>query len=184
MDIEFQHPKDLRLGVSQTQEIQPLTVLAEKTVVIEELSITFRIIGESHWITISHNENILLQEILACVSLQGEHWQHQHSFIDSRSHTFAKDGYEIQLVFAEMTPRISQMGNLNSIEVYFPNPLGNGEEPFTRIWWEYDGHTLQWWTIHVYPLEDGTVAVLSTSKFKEVLIPLQLNSFQPTFQSN
>jgi hypothetical protein len=147
--------------------INGLTVLRSQTVANDKHEITFRIIGESHWVTISRNRQVVLQEILACVNLEEVLWHHTHPFTDKTQHFFETTAYSVSIIFQ---PFVSQMKNFDTriahLQLDFPNPVEGTTLPFTRIWWSFSGTSLCWETIHVYPSPQGrTTAVLSASKF-------------------
>ena len=166
MDIKYQDPKDLYLGVTSAHKIQDLTVLASAELELGDLSIVFRVIGESHWVTISRKGAVVFQEVLACVDLEGPHWQHQHSFQNGKTHSWAYGDYEIRVTFEPMSEAIARFGNTQQLEVRFPHPLGEGDAPFTRVWWEVGSDQIKWWTFHVYPLKLETIAVLTKSAYR------------------
>jgi hypothetical protein len=167
MDTIFQDPRDLILGVKNDDNpITQLTVLLTKSLVHRGYDVTFRIIGESHWITLSRQGKIVLQEVLACVKLEHVVWSHEHSFDDGREHQFVTEGYAVSIGFIPFTHAITRLGRgLEHLQLNFPNPLGGEQLPFTRIWWSLSDGSIRWWTIHVYPQEHMTTAVLSVSEF-------------------
>jgi hypothetical protein len=164
METILQNPKDLILGVAISGvPVEGLTVLSSRTVQYGSYGVTFRIIGESHWVTLSFEGEIILEEVLACVKLSRP-WSHEHSFADGQAHTFLTGTYAAHVSFQPFYP-FPIPENSSYIQFAFPNPMGGTFVPFTRILWDCTESILRWKTLHVYPLERCVTSVLSESTY-------------------
>lgn len=164
--IPLQHPDQLRLVLVRAHHL-PLAVhvLQTHTVTAASAVITFRIIGESHWITVQRAGEVW-HEVLACVPTPRCQPAFVHQFNGDDGCAFTSGGYSVQLSLVPLTAEVAARGQSGDrIEVLFPHPYGDGPLPFTRIWWAIERDAIRWWTSHVYPLAAGTVAVLSESRY-------------------
>ena len=162
----LQYPSDLRLVVLRGGEVGRLTVLASKTIAYGPLSVTFRIIGESHWITVRRNGQLCLHEILSCSDASYPQATHQHAFDDEQPHLYQERGYQIGVDFVPSEEVSLPRRTSNQLCVEFPNPLEDGPLPFTSIEWEVAPTEINWRTIHYYALPGQSVAVHSTSRLE------------------
>lgn len=169
METLLQYPQDLVLGVrTDTKPIEGLTVLSTRQVTIGNHSVTFRIIGESHWITVRHHGNTLLHEVLACVRLNDAEWQYVYPFREGFPHTYTYTSpllsYCTQLKTVPFTSDIASTDrSYEHLHLDFPHPFGGSTLPFTSVWWTVEELLVRWGSTHVYPLEDRTTAVISES---------------------
>lgn len=156
----LQYPNDLRLVVLCGGVVGPLTVLEQQNVSQDSVQAVFRIIGESHWISIYQHGVLLMHEILSCSDEPYPHATHVHAFTDVLPHFYRGSQYSISVQFTslkEVQPEQSKM------VVLFPNPLGHGPVPYTSIDWDFNSTGLTWNTTHFYTLPQGNVAVQTQS---------------------
>lgn len=164
--IPVQCPDDLQLVLVRSQNF-PLGVhvLQAQTISVADVGVTFRIIGESHWITVRRADEVW-HEVLACVPVPQCPLEFAHAFDRRASCAYTNHGYSVQVMQVPLTAEIARRGQIGAhMEVVFPHPQGGELLPFTRIWWHVAPKQIQWWTIHVYPLERETIAVLSESRY-------------------
>jgi hypothetical protein len=164
----LQDPRNLLLGVIHTEDLPlSLRVLDARVIVVGDWSVTFRIIGESHWITIRVAGQKVLHEVLACVPVGTTAWIFQHPFTDRCSCDYSSGPYSVTVDFAPLSLDIAARGTDGEcLQVDFPHPEGGASLPFTRIWWRVAEDAITWWTTHVYPEAHQTTAVLSRSCYR------------------
>lgn len=153
-----QSPRDLRLYIALDESLQPsLQVLAQQTIQAGTLDVCFQIIGESHYVLLSKQGGVVLQELFACVALMpGTIW-HQAEFQALSAYQFAADGYQITVGFSQTYPsRPAQL------RVDFPTT--RQQVPFTEIGWQHQENWLQWWTVHSYPGQRDTIFAYTTTE--------------------
>ncbi len=158
----YQNPRDLRLLLWCGAPPSHLTVLRTASVLIGGWRLTFRVIGESHWISAQHGDAAPLHEVLACTEAPAPPDAHRHTFADLRGHTFRTDDarYNLRIAFAlRKTPPALPKGGLG---LTFPPVLG--QTPFTHIAWRVAEGELRWRTRHLYPQPDGLIVVSSLSR--------------------
>jgi len=167
MESIFQDPRDLILGITMDDTpVNGLTVLQESSITHDSYEITFRIIGESHWVTISHSGRVVCQEVLACVRLEGVSWTHEYNFKEETTHRLISDGYAVSVGLENFREEFHKLGtDAEHLSLYFPDPFGGNFLPFTRVWWIRDADVLRWWTLHVYAQPTQPVVVVSSSRF-------------------
>ena len=158
MKTIHQHPTELVLGVLTNQQPHNLTVLQSKQVKIGRWSLDFQIIGESHRVIARYDTFVVVQEILACVPLVADDCRHFKRFATLGAHSFRQDAYEVAIWFSEEPVPLLEGANL---EVWFP--VVYHSQPVTQIKWDVLPTGIRWWTLHLYPLQTGTVTVLSSS---------------------
>ncbi|MBO9310600.1 MAG: DUF2617 family protein [Chloroflexi bacterium] len=160
----YQNPRDLRLFIWHGAAPERLSALREHSLCIGAWRITFRIIGESHWISAQHADAPPLHEVLACAELIAPMDAHQHAFKRLHKHTFstADAGYRLRIAFKrQRTPAsVPEDGLL----VLFP-PIFE-QMAFTHIAWRVarDAAHIAWRTQHVYPQPEGSIIVTSVSR--------------------
>jgi hypothetical protein len=160
----YQHPRDLRLLVWQGAAPETLSVLRETTQHYGNWRITFRIIGESHWISAQHADSAPLHEVLACVALPLPSAAYQHAFgaLRGQQARLAQGDYQVAVRFAVTgQPSCLPKGGLG---LAFPSIFG--QTPFTHIGWQVSGTAdhLIWQTQHLYPQPEGLIVVSSLSR--------------------
>ncbi len=159
-----QDPADLALTIAAGKLAAPLTILKQETVRLNEWTLTFHIIGESHLVTIARDEQPVLCELLACVEVAAGSCLHQHHFGDLAAHRYEQPGYSIAVRFNDCADDEPALPGDGALEVKFPATAGH--TPLTRIIWSQTGeHGLRWRTLHLYPGESGLVCVHSVSHF-------------------
>lgn len=160
----YQHPRDLRLLVWQGDAPKTLSVLRETTQHYGAWRITFRIIGESHWISAQHADSAPLHEVLACVALPlpPDAYQHVFGALRGQQVRLAEGAYRVAVRFA--VTRHSCSLPSGGLGLAFPPIFG--QTPFTHIGWQVSStdHHLMWQTQHLYPQPEGRIVVSSFSR--------------------
>lgn len=163
-----QHPKDLILGILRCEAPIALTVLAKQAVTLAKWRIDFRIIGESHWITVRcNNEDIepqIWHELLACVGLDTSKCAYAHRFSDMQEHAYHYEDKSLRVVGKIWFEayRAHQLPTLRGMQLDMAFPQVHGQTPITRVGWEIlTAHRLNWWTFHLYPNASGALGVHS-----------------------
>lgn len=162
-----QNPADLALAVIAGKVQAPLTVLKHAALNVGDWTLTFHIIGESHLVTLEHDGEVMLSELLACVEVDAETCVHHHRFGDLGAHCFEQAGYSVTVNFDnEYVAQSDETENM--LEVAFPEIAG--ETPVTRVIWERVGeNAVCWQTLHVYPHEGKIIGVRSLSYFNSLV---------------
>ncbi|MCI0709660.1 MAG: hypothetical protein L0154_05795 [Chloroflexi bacterium] len=158
MKTIHQQPTNLVLGVLTSGHLHNLTVLQAEGVNAGCWSFEFQIIGESHRIIVRRDNLVVLQEILACVPLVAADCHHFKRFTRLGVHSFRQDSYGVDIWFSEEPVPLLEGANL---EVWFPAVYH--QQPVTQIKWDVLPNGIRWWTLHLYPLQTGTITVLSSS---------------------
>lgn len=164
----IQDPRHLILGVLLTSTLPvDVRIVCERRIQHQDLELTIRVIGESHWITLDAPGSQMLQEILACVSLPADGCSMYHPFKESQRCQYRHGPYSVRVWFEPMSQAIAERGaGANHLEVSFPHPFGHADLPFTRVWWSLSDTLVRWWTTHIYVAEHSTIAVLSESRYE------------------
>ena len=167
LEAVYQNPADLEFGVLTGELPVALTILAQKSITVGEWRFRFHIIGESHFVRIEHVGALILQEVLACMTLPPVACSHHHRFQDLAAHTYHSDSYFVALSFDAMPgkPRPSQLDPF--LELQFPAIYG--QIPLTQIHLEMDCESLHWWTTHLYPQPHSLTTVQTYSQFSFAL---------------
>lgn len=149
----YQHPTDLRLCVLTDDTALDFTILRQESIESANWQITFAIIGESHAISVAHEGQLVLREVLACAAIPQDACCHNHHFAAGNDHQYAHPAlsYQIEVQF-DTTENWSNTAE-HQIQVAFPEIWGR--IPITRIGWQLAGHNLRWWTLHTYPHQSG-----------------------------
>ncbi|MBX3066716.1 MAG: DUF2617 family protein [Anaerolineae bacterium] len=159
----IQHPRDLRLCVVAGEFRDPLTVLAQRTLEIGALRLDLRIIGESHWVTVSSAGKPLFHEILACMELDSKRCRHQHIFSDLRAHQVRRRGYQVAVTIDQPVDDAPMPDDAEALVVNFPQIYGI--QPQTHLYWQaqISDQRVRWWTLHTYPQTHSVTRVYSSS---------------------
>lgn len=158
-----QDPRDLALTIILGKLQTPLTILKRHTLTLGTWHLNFHIIGESHLVTIEHDQQPVLCEVLACADIKATAAYH-HTFRDLASHCYEQPGYSVHVDFDDSTDTLAPSGSDNLLEMVFPDI--EDKSPITQVLWEKVGeNTLQWQTLHVYPYNDRLICVRSLSYF-------------------
>lgn len=158
----LQYPTDLVFAVTQVDVSTELTILQSQDVVLDDYLIKFAIIGESHCVTVLRRGQLVLQEVLACMEIPQILQAESHKFATLKPYCFTRLGYRSQVWFADCLD-VSGWQPQQSIRLDFPEMYG--QIPFTKVGWVVRSNSLQWRTIHVYPLETHTTYVYSETFF-------------------
>jgi len=160
----YQSPRDLRLFVWRGAAPERLGVLRAHDVRIGAWQLTFRIIGESHWISAQHADAPALHEVIACAELIAPMDAHQHHFRHLRKHVFSTADARYRLHIAFKAQRTAAVVPEDGLLMMFPPIFG--QTAFTHIAWRVtcDAAHIVWRTQHVYPQPDGLIIVTSVSR--------------------
>jgi len=158
----LQYPTDLVFAVLNRDVSSELTVLKTQQVMVDDYSIQFAIIGESHCITVLYQEELLMQEVLACTEIPAILQAQSHKFAKLEPYCFTATGYRSRVWFAD---RYNTLGwqPQHHIRIDFPEMFG--QIPFTEIGWTVEDDSIQWRTTHVYPLKTHTTYVYTDTVF-------------------
>ncbi len=158
----LQHPTDLVFAVTDTSVLHLLTVLKTQTITLDDYTIQFAIIGESHCITVSHQDQLVTQEVLACTDIPEILQAHSHKFVKLEPYQHTNQAYRARIWF---TDRLQDdfLKDCDELRLDFPEMFG--ELPFTQIRWKTSDTTIQWRTVHVYPLQTHTTYVYTETYF-------------------
>lgn len=168
-----QDPRHLTLALLEPSAALPaMRVLTARTIQYENWTLTCRIIGESHWITIGQPGRPVLHEVLACISIDPHRCQHHHTLANAASHSYAMDT-RYQVVTASSALQPAPMWDIprNAIALEQIFPVVNGIAPVTRIQVARRNDVLHWWTLHVYATADEPVGIRTHSQWQLVSLP-------------
>lgn len=157
----IQHPRDLRLCVVAGEFRDALTVLAQRTLEIGSVRLDLRIIGESHWVTVSSAGQPLFHEILACMEMDATRCQHQHVFSDLRAQQLKRRGYQVAVSIDQPVEPTPDPAAAEALVVNFPQIYG--AQPQTHLYWQVSDQRVRWWTLHTYPQPQTVTRVYSSS---------------------
>lgn len=155
----YQQPTDLILGILPTDTPLNLNIIQSQQVMMGAFSFTFEIIGESHRVRVALHNQLVMQEILACVPLVAEDCWHYHPFKMLQNHSFARQRYQIVVYFSR-TPI-----HLVAPQLTVQFPMIGGQIPLTQIGWKQHNEAIRWSTLHIYPNRQSTTYVYSNSIF-------------------
>jgi hypothetical protein len=167
-----QHPTDLALCVLRPPDytgIPPLTVFTSKSLYVRNWRFTFHIIGESHWVQVERDHQILLHEVLACT----DGLPSIHRFSDGAGYcskgSFKGDPHAVCVQFDP--PRAWERdADKYTGEMVYEFPRTFGLLPMTRIAWRVDpaGDSVIWRTSHLYAVSEnsGMIEVRSVSRYR------------------
>lgn len=158
----LQYPTDLVFAVMEADVSHLLTVLKTETVNVGDYTIRFAIIGESHCITVLHQKQLILQEVLACTDIPVILQANSHKFAKLDMHHHIETDYQAHIWFADELIK-ADWDDQGVIKMDFPEMFG--QVPFTQVTWQVSRSDIQWRTTHVYPLKTHTTYVYTESKF-------------------
>lgn len=158
----LQYPTDLIFTVMTDDVSNLLTILKSQQIHQADYVIDFSIIGESHCITISYQEQLILQEVLACTDIPRILQADSHKFVKLEPYQCKRPNYQSHIWFTEQK-QIHHWQPQQTLRMDFPEMFG--EIPFTEIAWQINESSIQWRTTHVYPLETHITYVYSESLF-------------------
>lgn len=156
-----QKPSDLRLILADHDCSPHFTTLKHHTIQNDDITLDLRIIGESHIITISRDEQTILQEILACTDYTSDTCLCAYHFGTLAAYAYNRDNYSVAVSFHEQPINEWMPYGVETIELEFPEMWG--QIPVTRIGWQCTGGTIQWWTLHIYPEQAYSTCVHTVS---------------------
>ncbi|MEO1663027.1 MAG: DUF2617 family protein [Chloroflexota bacterium] len=159
MEPIYQHPHDLTLALFRGEPTFKMTLLRSRRVNVGAWDVHFHIIGESHAVIFSYERTPVFSEVLACVEVERAH--RMHRFTSLKTYRFEEANYRVRCSTGRVKWKIP--AGAKKLEVQFPPMFG--QVPLTRVKWHMDGHTLLWWTLHTYPLENDIIAVKTMSNF-------------------
>ena len=158
----LQHPTNLIFAVTGTDIVSLLTVLKMQTVTIADYTIQFAIIGESHCITLFHQGEFVLQEVLACTDIPDILQADSHKFAKLEPYQYQRQGYKAHVWFTNSMQH-DHWQHHDDLALDFPEMFGC--IPFTKIQWKTSKTNIQWRTIHVYPLPTQITYVYTETFF-------------------
>lgn len=153
-----QDPRRLTLSLLEQEIELPITILESQEVIVGEWTIDFAIIGESHQVTIRHGKVFVVREVLACVAMPNREDVKAHSFSDLQPYRHQHRGYQVEVSFTNKTVPL-----WDDVQLTMRFPTVYGQQPLTQIRWQILVDRVQWQTLHVYPLPQRSVTVLSRS---------------------
>lgn len=157
-----QQPEDLVLAVLRRPAPFNLRVLREQVISLGQgMQAVASVVGESHTLRLERGGDVILLEILACVSVPRDACQHYHPLRDLGAHDYAHDAYRTQVTFPG-EPSSVPVG-WNCLSVTFPTV--NGIRPVTRVCWQAQAQAFAWRTLHVYPRAGRCVYVETSSHY-------------------
>ncbi|MFW5720185.1 MAG: DUF2617 family protein [Candidatus Dojkabacteria bacterium] len=169
MSPVYQQPEQLNILIAN-QEI-PL----EKYSVIKEYSsekngavFTFRIIGESHYISVAC-EHFELHELLACVQTPAGFEGCSRLLGDKTEFRYVnqeqKYSFSLQRIEGVCDNNEPHVDSDHAITWKFQDPLQQDNELQTTISWNYDEskYTFTWHTLHTYHTHSGLVTIVTKS---------------------
>ena len=159
--LVYQHPAELVLAISDQPIAGDLTVLKQEVVWVGGWQVIFAIIGESHTVTIRHDESCVFQEVLACAKLPYERCLHHHHFNKLVPHRYQHPRYTVDVNFDDAPHPV----NPGYAELSLAFPAVNGQTPITRLQWAVSSQEIRWWTLHTYPDRTHVTCVHTTSTF-------------------
>ncbi|GAB4553025.1 MAG: hypothetical protein OHK0023_21660 [Anaerolineae bacterium] len=168
LNVIEQNPQDLMLAILRGDMPISLTVFAKQVVNLDKLRIDFRIIGESHWITVRRDHDTaksqIWHELLACVGVDSSMCVYTHQFFDLQTHTYRYLDASLQATghiwFEKYAPH--QLPSLREMQLHVTFPQVHGQMPITSVGWDIlNANRLNWWTFHLYPNAYGASGVHS-----------------------
>lgn len=159
MQTIHQHPRDLALALFRGEPTIPITCLKSAHLSIGRWDAAFHIIGESHAVTLAYDSEPIFAEMLSCAPLSAPCCNFFCDLSDMQPRQINRDGYSVHVTFDD--PPSAAPDAAAAIEFAFPRVFG--QKPITRIQWAYHQNTIQWWTLHVYPLSTGVTHVYTAS---------------------
>lgn len=159
----MQYPTELVFASSKVAVDHLLTVLDQRCVVFGEWSFQFAIIGESHFVTIRHRDEFVMQEVLACTDIPAILQADSHKFDKLETYTQEKQNYRARVWFSEEGESIVFDNWSGQFNLIFPETFG--QIPETQVVWICDERRIEWRTMHVYPQPETTTYVYTESQF-------------------
>src|SRR5688572_32359254 len=89
-----QKAQDLVLAIVENDALPTMRVLVSESVQIAAWRFDFAIIGESHYVRISHEGQLVMREILACMALKAEDCKLYQPFSDLAPFAYQEGAYQ------------------------------------------------------------------------------------------
>lgn len=159
----YQHPQDLSLALFKGEPQFPMTLLRSIRLNFGRWDVYMHIIGESHAVIIAKDGEPFFSEMLSCSGVQPVRCYQHFDFQTAEQITHQESYYRVSAALNAPDWEIPLPLPNTTMEMAFP--LMFGKKPITRIQWQVKQGGLEWWTVHVYPLEAETVCVYSHSDF-------------------
>jgi hypothetical protein len=157
-----QDAQDLLLALVQAEPLPEMRVLLAESWQYQAWRFDFAIIGESHYVRITHEGKLVMLEVLACIRLKAEQCKLYQPLLEMQPFAYQESAYQVAVRFDNRLPDWSQQKN--SLRYHFP--ITHGQIPQTRIQWQHEAGRLRWQTLHSYPEEARLITVLSESEFR------------------
>lgn len=156
-----QRPQDLKLAIVTEDKLPSTINLVEKSQIIDDWSIRFSIIGESHRVRIDYQGQFMMEEMLACITVPSENCQHYHGFDDLQAHDFEQAVYHVCVSMQRNRNPWQEAQN----EISYSFPEINGIQALTKIQWHYTHSSVSWRTLHTYTDAGDILCVYSDSNY-------------------
>jgi hypothetical protein len=157
-----QNAQDLLLALVQQEPLPEMRVLLSENWQHQDWHFAFAIIGESHYVRIEHQGQLVMLEVLACLALKAEQCKLYHPLQDMKPFTYQEPAYQVAIRYENHLPLWKQQ--TQHLRYHFP--ITYGQTPETRIKWQFGAGRLSWQSLHSYPNESGMVVVLSESSYQ------------------
>lgn len=156
-----QRPQDLKLAIVTTDNLPATKNLLEQNLFIDDWSIRFAIIGESHRVRIDYQGQFIMEEMLACITVPSMDCQHYHGFDDLQTHDFEQSAYHVSVSMQKDMTIWQDIEN----QISYRFPEIDGIQALTKIQWHYTGKSISWRTLHTYTESGNILCVYSDSNY-------------------
>lgn len=158
----LQRPQDLKLAMLLDDTLSGLHIFRQTQITCGRWNFHFAIIGESHFVRVTHDDRFIMQEVLACIDLPDNLRGNVHALHTLEPYQYDSQRYQVRIA-ASHQPDVRPSDCDGMLEHQFP--ITCGAIPVTRIcWWQHD-HSLRWNTLHSYPAPDRNTYIVSESCF-------------------
>src|SRR5687768_584771 len=127
-----QKAQDLVLAVVENDALPSMRVLLSESLQLAAWRFDFAIIGESHYVRISHEGRLVMREILACLPLKAEDCKLYQPFGNLEPFAYQESAYQVAVAFESRVPVWTQEEQCLSYQF----PVTHGKVPETRIQWQ------------------------------------------------
>ncbi len=169
MSSVYQQPEQLHILIANQEiSLEKYSVLKEYSCEKNGAVFTFRIIGESHYISVAC-EHYELHELLACVQTPPGFEGCSRLLGDKTEFRFVnqeqKYSFSLKRIEGMHDNKEPYVDSDYAITWKFQDPLQPDNELETTISWNYDEskNTLTWHTLHTYHTHSGLVTIITES---------------------